>query len=227
MRQATRLALVLWAGSWTGCRAAPNERSGLVSDPDPFMEAHAPVVLIAMLDSSESMTNRQMELARSFLAQLVRTLHAADRFSLVLIADEANVVIESGHATPEAKQAWLQLVQSIEAEGLTNLEDALELAATLDTLEARVLLITDGSPTWGTVAPDELVRSGEDLDLWTIGVGRHDEALLRELGRYFYLSDPTELAGVITRELFQDPAPGLVTLDEKAVRSPAPARRDR
>ena len=86
MRHAASLTLALWAISFSGCRPEPRGSSSPTSDGTLSLEAHAdveraPVELIAVLNSSESMTNRQMELARSLLAQLVRILNERDRFS--------------------------------------------------------------------------------------------------------------------------------------------------
>ena len=148
--------------------------------------ARLPVELVAFVDASESMTNRQMELARALVAQLVHLLDASDRFSLVVVADDARVDIELAPVTEEAKQAWFQRIQAIEPGGLTNLERALELTQTIASPDAHVVLISDGSPTWGSVTPDELSALVAERELWTVGVGRNNESLLRALGRYFY-----------------------------------------
>ena len=46
-----------------------------------------------------------------------------------------------------------------------------------------------------------------ERELWTVGVGRNNESLLRALGRYFYLSNPAELAGMFALELFPAQVP--------------------
>lgn len=190
----------------SGCEPPPLDASSTRDTEiivEPVMSGdHAPTDLLVLLDTSESMTRWQMELARSFLARLIDVMNADDRFSLMTIASESSVVIESTNATPAAKTVWRRQIDSLEVDGLTNLEHALASARAQVTPETRIVLITDGSPTWGSVAPDELVRAAEALNLVTIGVGRNNERLLRALGRYYYLDHPLELARTLAPKLF-------------------------
>ena len=212
--------LTLFAASTWSCSPEPVGALPADSDVVALEVAHDPIELVVMLDTSMSMTRHQLALARSLMEHLIQVMDETDQFGLVLIADQATVGIESSSATPEAKSAWLARIQALDdVEGLTNLENALEFTRTLSPA-ARIVLITDGSPTWGNVVAEELARSAKGLDLWTVGVGRNNEPLLRELGHYLSLTNPAEAARVL---ITHDDLDG----HRETAPSPPPERRRR
>src|SRR5262249_32418155 len=109
-------------------------------------------------------------------------------------------------------------VASLSAEGSTNMFDGLELAfgtaaaALSPDRQARVLLVSDGSPTRGdTSAADLEAMATSDastaISLTTIGIGSDpDDALLRArsargAGVHYYLDDAASIEDVFGDEL--------------------------
>jgi len=216
MRNVMLLALTITTLSFWGCSPEPVDASRTDVEGPPATISHPPTDIVVVLDTSHSMTRPQMEMASSVLDYLVSVLDENDRFALVAIRKEASVVIEPSPATPDVKSEWMRTIRSLEAEGLTNLEDGLELAKTLASPETRMLLVSDGSATWGSVVREELVEKAAGLNLWTVGVGRHDQTLLRALGHYVEASQPSEVADAL---LTPD------TPDATTSRSPEPEHR--
>lgn len=174
---------------------------------DGLPKSRRPVHLALVLDRSASMAGARLRHAREAARRLIHSLSEHDHLAIVHYGSEA-VALPSLRADAEGRAQMLAFVDAMEAEGGTNLEEALSLAA--DALEPRapalhrVLLISDGQPTAGEVEPEALIGMAETmrrrgLTLDAMGVGEDfNEELLAALARagdgtYAFLRDGAAL----------------------------------
>lgn len=161
----------------------------------------APVELLVILDTSESMTHAQLDLARGFLRLLIDALQPDDRFGLLVVSDDVETLVPPSNVSIEARADWLADVAAIESHGLSNLEMALQMAEELASEDTRIVLISDGWPSF--VSRDaESFPNPLEREIYAIGVGRHNAPLLESLGRYYHLKDAADLANALSNELF-------------------------
>ncbi|MCA9800914.1 MAG: VWA domain-containing protein, partial [Cyanobacteria bacterium HKST-UBA02] len=137
------------------------------------------VVLVA--DTSGSMRGEKMEQARAALEYVVKALNPEDRFSLVQFNTDAEAF--AGNllsADADNKKKAVSFIQEMESRGGTNIGDALATAVSiLDDAKAGsrpafLILMTDGEPTVGKTALQELLKTvsiKRDLRLFDFGIG--------------------------------------------------------
>ncbi len=128
--------------------------------------------LFVAVDLSASLrTPEATDLIRRVLGGLIDGLHPDDRFSLITFRNQPRIEVEIAEVG-EDRSALHTAVAELEFGGATNLWGGLEGALFLAVgnfdpdRENRVLLITDGRPTWGVSNAEEVVRE-------TYGFVRH------------------------------------------------------
>ena len=179
--------------------------------------ARVPTDLVVILDRSGSMGGEKITHARRAVRELVSQLGPDDRFALVTYSDQAALVLPLAQADADARETWLRTVDTVAADGSTNMSSGLDLA--LATIEGarragrvpRVILISDGLANQGDASPEGLVRRagraarGEYM-LSTVGVGEDfNEYLMTALadagtGNYYYLRGAEDLSTVFAGE---------------------------
>jgi Ca-activated chloride channel family protein len=140
-----------------------------------------PKDVVYVLDTSGSMEGEKIAQAREALVAGIRRLHADDRFALLAFATAVRPFRDVPvAASAEAKEAAVEWIRSLSAEGGTNIEGALASAARLCDAGrlTLVVFVTDGRPTVGEADPDALLRlaggfAGTQARVFTFGVG-HD-----------------------------------------------------
>ncbi len=178
----------------------------------------APVNLAIVLDRSGSMSGAKLDIAKQAVEEAIARLEADDRFSVVVYDDVVDVVIESTHASAEARRGAVERLRGIEARGSTNLGEGWlrgceQVAAHLAEQGVnRCLLLTDGLANKGITDAGELAAHAAALrtrgvSTTTFGVGNDfDERLLQELadaggGHFYYIADAPQIRDAITSEV--------------------------
>ena len=132
--------------------------------------------------------------------------------------DVVDVVIESTHASAEARRGAIERLRSVEARGSTNLGEGWlrgceQVAGHLvERGVNRCLLLTDGLANVGITDPDELASHAAELrargvSTSTFGVGNDfDERLLQAIadaggGHFYYIADAPQIRDAITSEV--------------------------
>jgi Ca-activated chloride channel family protein len=135
----------------------------------------------AVVDVSGSMSGEKMDQARRALVQVLTTLDARDRFRL--IAFSSTIRAYRPDWTPVNKRsidAAIAWVETLSAEGGTNISEALTEAFRLPTPEPRLpvlLFLTDGLPSVGERNPERIAemagQANQRARIFAFGVG-HD-----------------------------------------------------
>jgi len=149
--------------------------------------AAIPKDLVFVLDSSGSMSGRKIEQAKEALRFVLENLNPDDRFALISFSDvhralQTELVPVSAANIAQAT-AW---ASGIEAQGGTNIDDALSLAFSLFEANERprfLVFLTDGEPTVGEVDPATIAEhaAGANLTgarLFAFGVGNDVNTVL-------------------------------------------------
>ena len=89
-----------------------------------------PKRVVLVLDRSGSMAGPKIEQARNALSYVLKNLHPADEFNVMTFNESNDILSQNGllRATPDNIQRGLAFVKGIEAEGGTNIHDALDAA---------------------------------------------------------------------------------------------------
>lgn len=133
-----------------------------------------------VLDVSGSMAGEKLRQAKKALLFCIENLHAKDRFEMVRFSTTAEALFGSLRpATPAARQKARDFVENLHPIGGTNIGEALELALSNPGSTGRphyVVFITDGKPTVGETAPENLLSKVQQLNrrgqrIFTFGIG--------------------------------------------------------
>jgi Ca-activated chloride channel family protein len=170
-----------------------------------------------VLDTSGSMKAPQkIDYVKEAATTLVRYLGARDTLSIVTYDTEARVLLP---AAPFAgRTTLLHVLESLEADGRTNLSDGVETGLrqirpyVRADVTSRLILLTDGLANEGITGSEGLARLATEVrragaSLSTIGLGSSfDSALLRRMaesggGRYHYAALADELPTILAREV--------------------------
>ncbi len=172
--------------------------------------------LVFLVDVSGSMDSYdKLPLVERSLAQLVQTLRAEDRISLVVYAGAAGVVLPP---TPGNEKATiLAALERLEAGGGTNGAEGIEAAyaqahaAFIKDGVNRVILASDGDFNVGVSSHEELVemiesqrKSGIELSVLGYGMGHRDHTMEQLAdkgnGNYAYIDGIEEAHKVLVEE---------------------------
>lgn len=137
-----------------------------------------------VVDTSGSMAGDKIEQAKASLRTFLRSLRGNDVFQVVTFASAVNTFFaEPVPANSENVAKALQRVDQLQALGGTNiagaLQQALEAKIPFDDgapLLPQIVFVTDGQPTVGLVAPQQILDLTRQLDtratrLFALGVG--------------------------------------------------------
>lgn len=175
------------------------------------------VDMVIVLDRSGSMNGRKISDARQAVLNLLSSLSAEDRFSLITYSDGVQLVSGLRRMTAEYRHQMEALIRGVTAGGATNLGAGLEaginviLSATETGNAAKVILISDGLANRGITEPTRLstmvaVAVEKEFAVSAVGVGNDfNEQLMtaiadRGAGNYYYLENPLAFAEVFQRE---------------------------
>jgi Ca-activated chloride channel family protein len=175
------------------------------------------VDMVIVLDRSGSMNGRKISDARQAVLNLLSSLSAEDRFSLITYSDGVQLVSGLQRATAEYRQQLQALIRGVTAGGATNLGAGLEaginviLSAPETGNAAKVILISDGLANRGITDPTRLstmaaVAVEKEFAVSAVGVGNDfNEQLMtaiadRGAGNYYYLENPLAFAEVFQKE---------------------------
>lgn len=138
-----------------------------------------PKDLTLVVDVSGSMSGVKMDQARAALRQALGTLRQQDRFRLIAFSNRVQL-FRDGYtaATADNLQAARAWVNSLVADGGTNIAGALEAALGATVADERlpiVVFITDGIPSVGERSPERIAQEAGGrigrTRLFTFGVG--------------------------------------------------------
>ena len=146
-----------------------------------------PKRVVLVLDRSGSMSGPKIEQARHALAYVLQNLRPQDEFDVMTFNETNDILSASGllKATPDNLQRGQAFVKGIEAEGGTNIHDALDAALHLFPLNSQnsgaaqnmVIFLTDGLPTVGETDDAKITADARTLSrarhvrLFDFGVG--------------------------------------------------------
>lgn len=145
--------------------------------------------LTFVLDVSGSMLGRKLEQAKAAGHALLASLRASDRFRLIDFSTDVRTFRDGWiDATPENVREARRHLDRLNAEGSTNISEALRAALTDRTDDGErlplVVFLTDGEPTVGERNPDAIAaiatRLRGDTRVFTVGVGTGVNAALVE-----------------------------------------------
>lgn len=156
--------------------------------PEMIEEEYIPKDVVFVLDTSGSMSGEKIEQAKNALLELLNKLKREDRFSIILFDSEINE-ITTGLQTVDNKKSYFPIIESIEADGLTNINAALlkSIEILSDAPEKRfrtILFLTDGEPTEGEIEPDNIIKNfqhamgDKSIHMFVFGVGYDVNAAL-------------------------------------------------
>lgn len=185
---------------------------------NPNSQTMPPANLVFLVDVSGSMSSRdKLPLAQASLKLLTEQMRAQDSISIVTYSGSTNVALPATSGDQKAK--ILAAIDSLNAEGSTNGEDALKLAyrqaeqAMKKNGINRIMMLTDGDFNVGISDVDEmlnLVKANRDrgISLSTVGFGRGNlnDYMMEQMadngnGNYSYIDSLTEAKKVFGDEL--------------------------
>ncbi|MGP5210456.1 vWA domain-containing protein [Psychrobacter alimentarius] len=177
-----------------------------------------PANLVFLVDVSGSMSSRdKLPLAQASLKLLTEQMRAQDSISIVTYSGSTTVALPATSGDQKAK--ILAAIESLNAEGSTNGEDALKLAyrqaeqAIKKNGINRIMMLTDGDFNVGISDVDDmltLVKANRDrgISLSTVGFGRGNlnDYMMEQMadngnGNYSYIDSLTEAKKVFGDEL--------------------------
>lgn len=180
--------------------------------------ANQPLRLTVLLDTSGSMEREdRAATVRAALVSLASLLGPNDRVSLVGFARTPRLLAESLPGDQAGRV--IDLAASTPAEGGTNMEEALKLAAELamrqrlDGAQNRIVLLTDGAANLGNADPQALSKQVEALrqngiafDACGVVADGLDDTVLEALtrkgdGRYTLINSPEDADATFARQL--------------------------
>ncbi|WLP94167.1 von Willebrand factor type A domain-containing protein [Psychrobacter sp. M13] len=189
-------------------------------DPKQYIAAPQlpPANLVFLIDVSGSMSSRdKLPLAQSSLKLLTQQLRAQDSVSIVTYSGRTSVALPMTGGDEKAK--IIAAIDSLNAAGSTNGEDALKLAynQAAQSMQKnginRIVMLTDGDFNVGISDVDEmldLVKANRDrgISLSTVGFGRGNlnDYMMEQManngnGNYSYIDSLTESKKVFNDEL--------------------------
>ena len=188
---------------------------GLVTLTPP--ESHAPQKIarevIFVIDTSGSMNGYSMDAAKEALLAGVNDLEAGDTFNIIQFDSEASAMFSDAvDVDVKSRTRAYRYINSLTADGGTNMQAALDLALTGKTSPGQrvrqVIFITDGSVGNETALFDQIRNDLGSTRLFTVGIGSAPnsyfmtEAATAGRGTYTYV-DRIEQSKEVISTLFK------------------------
>jgi Ca-activated chloride channel homolog len=183
--------------------------------------ARTPINAALVIDTSGSMANGKLNMAKRAALRFIELTQEKDRIAIVNYSNSADV-LPGQFATPEHKQRMRQFISSAREAGGTNTEAGVRNGAeqlqlmSHDFASNRIVLLSDGQPTVGATSPAALMQlvaelHGKSLSVTALGFGQDvNEDLMNSLaqvggGSYGFISqdDGATLAQVFEKDLNQ------------------------
>lgn len=220
---AARSANAAWIGAAAPSGVLPSNVADQpvavwVDVPKTTDRVHVPSAVTLAIDTSGSMQGQKIEHARAAARSVLGGLKDGDVVALYTFSDEARLRVPPTEITPRTRALVGAVIDELGAVGATNLFDGVRMAeattqsAPGDHRVRRVIVISDGRATVGPSDPRQLgelaqAGMGHGVQVTSFGIGLdYDELTLNELalrssGRLYHLADPTELPGIVKREI--------------------------
>ncbi|XP_071734882.1 E3 ubiquitin-protein ligase WAV3-like [Rutidosis leptorrhynchoides] len=121
--------------------------------------ARVPLDLVTVLDISGSMTGTKIALLKQAMGFVVQNLGPLDRLSVVSFSSSARRLFPLRRMTETGKQESLQMINSLVANGGTNISEALKKGAKVMTDRkfknpvSSMILLSDGQDTYTSLSP--------------------------------------------------------------------------
>ena len=209
--------------AWIGGLYQATLQVALNTPVDPSTLERLPLNMVVVVDTSGSMAaDDRLSYVQQGLHLLIDELEPGDRLAFVTYASGASMRRSFDDASEPAELH--ALVDSLVADGGTNIYDGLELGLTeaashLDLeRQNRVVLLSDGVATAGIVGDNEILNMATDyiaegIGLTTIGVGLDFNVNLmrglseRGAGNFYFVESSSAVTEVFTEELdyFREP----------------------
>lgn len=188
--------------------------SPLVADPS----KRPPLTLAVVIDVSGSMNERgKMDFVKLGLEKMIDAMRDGDKVAIITYSDKVNVPFPMQEVN--LKRTELRdVVRALVAAGGTNIHDGLrrgyeEVQKNFDAnRQNRVLFLSDGQPTVGITATDQILAmskrwNSEGFGLTSIGLGTDfAPALMRGLaqqadGNFYFVENAGAVSEVFTEEI--------------------------
>lgn len=123
------------------------------------LNARAPIDLVTVLDISGSMTGTKIALLKQAMGFVVQNLGPLDRLSVIAFSSSARRLFPLRRMTEIGKQESLQMINSLVANGGTNIAEALKKGAKVMTDRkfknpvSSMILLSDGQDTYTSISP--------------------------------------------------------------------------
>jgi uncharacterized protein YegL len=156
------------------------------------------VHIALLLDVSGSMEGERLTTLKKTLLALIRSLNPNDCLTIVTYSSNATMLC-SYHSIGTDLDGWINLIDSLQADGNTNMEAAFTILAKHSHVSPHaIILLTDGnvnvgsSSAKGVTLPLETNSKFANTAIFTLGFGNdHNQIMLRDIalntqGNYFY-----------------------------------------
>lgn len=176
-------------------------------------EERPPVHVALVVDTSASMEGEAIVAARAAATELVASLQAGDRLTVVTFDSKPVLVVPSVELDDDAREDALEKVAAMEARGTTDLAGGLHLALSdlmphaAEGRVTRIVLLSDGVPNQAESIPAAVSQAASaGITVTAIGFGLDfDETLLSSIaqgtgGTFHFLEAPTELVPLFREE---------------------------
>lgn len=138
--------------------------------------------VIFVIDSSGSMSGRKMEQTKNAMAAILGQLGPTDFFSIIDFDSEVKDILIAMKGTQKNIADAVEAVNSFEADGGTNIHDALLRAlqiadqAEMSEIQPLIIFLTDGQPSEGItdatrIQNDVAARNRRDLAIFSLAFG--------------------------------------------------------
>ncbi|MCC4771416.1 VWA domain-containing protein [Methanosarcina sp. DH2] len=142
--------------------------------------------IVFVLDKSGSMEGYKIEQVKEVFGKIIEDLPPGDYFNIIFFDFMVQSYSETlMKADPEEKAGALDFVNSLEADGGTNINEALLTALGMFSPESQrvpiIVFLTDGEPTIGVVSPYAIRQNIKDantaqVSIFSIAFGIEDES---------------------------------------------------
>lgn len=114
------------------------------SNPRAFVQSPPPRDVVIMIDASGSMDGAPLYTGKSVASKIVEQLNPQDTIWIIPFTDTTDVVFSRQKVNDTVRAEALAFIQSIRADGGTDLDSALDLARTLRSNQCAFFMISDG-----------------------------------------------------------------------------------